>query len=154
MQWHHHPRSARSARCRSPCSGKGTIAPSDQALRQAAQPTCCHHVGAILAKGSRVLVRSTNRYRNAPSIDFRYATFHADEILMRRVHLRRGSVIYVARIDKASAPQMIRPCPRCQQVLAVRGIDRAHYTTRAGPVPSSLPPPVSGPHGPSTAPGR
>ncbi|WP_172388126.1 hypothetical protein [Streptomyces sp. MNP-20] len=105
----------------------------DLALKQAAHSPCRYRVGAVLAKGSRVLAHAHNRHRNAPSVDLRHATFHAEEILMRRAGSPRGCVVYVARLDRSGAPALARPCPRCQHALASRGIGIAHYTTSHGP---------------------
>ncbi|MEU5306887.1 hypothetical protein ACH4YO_41455 [Streptomyces noursei] len=87
----------------------------------------------MLVKGSRVLAHACNRYRNSPGIDFRHATFHAEEVLLRRARHPRGAVVYVARVNSTGAPCMARPCARCQTVLVTSGIIRAHYTTPAGP---------------------
>ncbi|WP_376738602.1 hypothetical protein [Streptomyces noursei] len=103
------------------------------ALRHAQQSRCRYRVGAVLVKGGRVLAHACNRYRNSPGIDFHHATFHAEEVLLRRARCPRGAVVYVARVSATGAPRMARPCPRCQGVLATGGVIRAHYTTPAGP---------------------
>ncbi len=105
----------------------------DLAVQQAARSACRYRVGAVWAKGGRVLARSANRYRNTPRIDFRHATFHAEEMLLRRARHHRGGEVYVARVNRAGHPQLARPCPRCQYALAASGITRAHYTTPTGP---------------------
>ncbi|WP_372412171.1 hypothetical protein [Streptomyces luteireticuli] len=102
------------------------------ALKEAARSECRFRVGAVLVKGGRVLGRSCNRRRNCSRTDFRHATFHAEEMLMRSTAARRGAVVYVARLNKAGAPLLARPCPRCQRLLVSRGIALAHYTTDAG----------------------
>ncbi|MFJ8390944.1 hypothetical protein ACIQ9Q_42060 [Streptomyces sp. NPDC094438] len=103
------------------------------ALKQAARSRCRYRVGAVLVKGRRVLAHSSNRYRNSPGIDFKHATFHAEEALLRRVCPPRGSVVYVARINWAGAPMFARPCTRCQDTLAAHGVTLARYTTPTGP---------------------
>ncbi|MYR02228.1 hypothetical protein GTW63_18845 [Streptomyces sp. SID6137] len=102
------------------------------ALKQAAQSECRFRVGAVLAKGSRVLGQAPNRRRNAPWVDFRHATFHAEEALMRRFPARPGAVLYVARLDRRNCPALARPCDRCQHVLSTHGISLVHYTTADG----------------------
>ncbi|GGV54745.1 hypothetical protein [Streptomyces spectabilis] len=104
----------------------------DVALKQAARSKCRYRVGAVLVKGGRVLAHSSNRYRNAPSVDFRFATFHAEEVLLRRSSPPQGAVVYVARVNRAGEPQMARPCPRCQRALISSGVTLVHYTTAAG----------------------
>ncbi|MFF3062801.1 deaminase [Streptomyces sp. NPDC057909] len=101
----------------------------DLAVRQALRSRCRYRVGAVLVAGNRVLAWSPNLRRNDPMIDFRHATFHAEEAVLRRAHNTSGAVIYIARVNRAGIPLMARPCPRCQQALATAGIIRAHYTT-------------------------
>lgn len=110
------------------------------ALKQAARSQCKYRVGAVLAKGSRVLGQAANRQRNSPCVDFRNATFHAEEALLRRVSAPHGAVIYVARIDSQGLPALARPCARCQRVLSLHGITLAQYTTITGPGRLWLPP--------------
>ncbi|MGH3799996.1 MAG: hypothetical protein ACRDTD_07685 [Pseudonocardiaceae bacterium] len=103
------------------------------ALKRAARSECRYRVGAVLVKGSRVLGQSANLPRNSPWVDFKNATWHAEEALLRRFPPPQGAVLYVARIDKQGCPALARPCPRCQQVLAAHGIETVHYTSAAGP---------------------
>ncbi|MCC2280936.1 hypothetical protein LKL35_37090 [Streptomyces sp. ET3-23] len=102
------------------------------ALKEAAHSECRYKVGAVLVKGGRVLGRSCNRRRNSPRTDFRHATFHAEEALMRGTDIPPRTVVYVARLSRTGAPLLARPCPRCQRLLAARGITLAHYTTGSG----------------------
>ncbi|WP_172427457.1 hypothetical protein [Streptomyces murinus] len=108
------------------------------ALKQAARSECRFRVGAVLAKGSRVLGQTPNRRRNAPWIDFRHATFHAEEALIRRFSAPHGAVLYVARLDRRDCPALARPCSRCQDALRAYGISVVHYTTAAGAETLSL----------------
>lgn len=103
------------------------------ALKQAALSQCRYRVGAVLVKGNRVLAHTSNRYRNAPGIDYAHATFHAEEALLRRTRAPHGAIIYVARINRAGAPALARPCTRCQEALASHGVTLARYTTSTGP---------------------
>ncbi|MGW8952360.1 deaminase [Streptomyces sp. NPDC055709] len=106
----------------------------DLAIRQAVRSRCRQRVGAILVAGNRVLACSPNLRRNNPMVDFRHATFHAEEAVLRRARHTAGADIYVARVNRAGIPMLARPCPRCQSALAAAGIARAHYTT--GPTTS------------------
>ncbi|MCX5233271.1 deaminase [Streptomyces sp. NBC_00233] len=101
----------------------------DLAVRQALRSRCRYQVGAVLVAGNRVLAWSPNLRRNNPMIDFRHATFHAEEAVLRRANNPSGAVIYVARVNRAGVPLMARPCPRCQEALTAAGVVRAHYTT-------------------------
>ncbi|SHN34180.1 hypothetical protein [Streptomyces yunnanensis] len=102
------------------------------AIKTAARSPCHYRVGAVLAKGGRVLAHACNNNRNPPSISPRHATFHAEESLLRPIRPPRHSVIYVARIDRDGLPRLAKPCLRCQQYLITKGITRAHYTTSTG----------------------
>lgn len=87
----------------------------------------------MLVKGSRVLGQSANVPRNSPWVDYRNATWHAEEALLRRFPPPRGAVLYVARIDRLGRPALARPCPRCQDVLVAHGIEVVYYTAAGGP---------------------
>ncbi|MGM9470169.1 hypothetical protein [Streptomyces murinus] len=103
------------------------------AIKQAQKSECHFRVGAVLAKGRRILAHAHNQYRNSPKIDFLHATFHAEEVLLRRTRNPKGAVAYVARINPKGKPLLARPCIRCQQALAADGVIVAHYTTPTGP---------------------
>ncbi|WP_442816654.1 hypothetical protein [Streptomyces sp. NBC_01304] len=110
------------------------------ALKCAAKSSCHYRVGAVLVRGGRVLAHAYNRPRNHPATDFRHATFHAEEVLLRKAANPRGATAYVARVGSAGTPRMARPCPRCQRALARSGVTLAHYTTAAGPESIRWPP--------------
>ncbi|MFE4583459.1 cytidine/deoxycytidylate deaminase family protein [Streptomyces chartreusis] len=101
------------------------------AIKQAARSQCRHRVGAVLTAGSRVLVASPNLHRNSPTIDYRHATFHAEEATLRRIRNPRRTVIYVARLSARGLPTLAKPCDRCEEALRLAGVSRAYYT--AGP---------------------
>lgn len=109
------------------------------ALRQAARSKCRHKVGAVLVKGSRVLGQAPNSQRSTNWVDFKYATFHAEEMLLRRFHPPNGATVYVARIDSQGRPALARPCLRCQKILSSGGIALVHYTAPTGPGALRLP---------------
>ncbi|WP_435279992.1 hypothetical protein [Streptomyces sp. 1222.5] len=100
----------------------------DLAIRQAMHSRCRFRMAAVLVAGSRVLAWSTNLRRNSPVIDFRHATFHAEEAVLRRTRHTARAEIYVARVNRAGVPLLARPCPRCQKALTAAGVIRAHYT--------------------------
>jgi tRNA(Arg) A34 adenosine deaminase TadA len=105
----------------------------DLAVRQALRSACRHRVGAVLVAGNRVLAVAPNLHRNSPMVDFRHATFHAEEAVLRRAKATTtGTEIFVARVNRSGTPMLARPCPRCQQALATAGVTRAHYTTGHG----------------------
>ncbi|MEU0375310.1 hypothetical protein ABZ070_35230 [Streptomyces sp. NPDC006283] len=102
------------------------------ALKQAARSRCRYRVGAVLVKGGRILGHACNRYRNCAKIDFKHATFHAEEAVLRRRNTPHGAIIYVARLSRAGTPMLALPCPRCQDALAAHGVAEARYTTGTG----------------------
>lgn len=101
------------------------------AIRQATRSQCRHRVGAVLAAGSRVVVASSNKYRNSPLIDHHNSTFHAEDAALRRARGAPVSMVFVARVNAACVPMLARPCDRCVDKLAQAGVLRAYYT--AGP---------------------
>ncbi|MGW8355506.1 hypothetical protein [Streptomyces wedmorensis] len=105
------------------------MAPIDLAIRQALRSHCRFRVGAVLVAGNRVLTWSPNLRRNDPLVDFRHATFHAEEAVLRRARNTTRAIIYIARVNRAGTPLLAKPCLRCQHALASAGVIRAHYTT-------------------------
>ncbi|MFJ8589654.1 hypothetical protein ACIRD2_34305 [Streptomyces sp. NPDC093595] len=106
----------------------------DLAVRQALRSQCKFKLGAVLVAGRRVLAGGPNRKRNSPLVDYRHATFHAEEVVLRRVHNAAGTVMYVARINAQGASMMARPCNRCQRELEAAKVTRVYFTTGAGGV--------------------
>ncbi|MGW2207542.1 cytidine deaminase [Streptomyces sp. NPDC001774] len=100
-----------------------------RAMREAQRSQCRYRVGALLVAGSRILSCSPNVPRNRPTIDFRHATFHAEEAALRRVRNATGLTIYIVRINAAGESVLARPCGRCQHALAAAGVSRALYST-------------------------
>ncbi|MFF8848305.1 hypothetical protein ACF08N_37630 [Streptomyces sp. NPDC015127] len=99
------------------------------AIRQAQRSDCRQKVGAVLAVGNRVLAASPNLRRNSPAIDFRHATFHAEEAALRRTRRAVGATAYIARVNSSGLPLLARPCPRCHNALWAAGVVRAYFTT-------------------------
>ncbi|MGW6217624.1 deaminase [Streptomyces sp. NPDC055109] len=98
------------------------------ALRQASRSQCRYKVGAVLASGNRILAASSNTRRNSPLVDFRHATFHAEEAALRKAQRTSGTTIYVARISADGSAAMARPCIRCQDALTRASVRRVTYT--------------------------
>jgi hypothetical protein len=113
----------------------GVVALIDLAVRQALGSACRSRMGAVLVAGNRVLAAAPNLRRNNPMVDFRHATFHAEEAVLRRARsATAGAEVFVARVNWLGTPMLARPCPRCQQALAAAGVSRAHYTTGTGTI--------------------
>ncbi|MFJ4866900.1 hypothetical protein [Streptomyces sp. NPDC088748] len=99
-----------------------------RAIKEAAESQCRYRVGAVLANGNRIISAAANSRRNSPTVDFRHATFHAEEAALRRVRQAAGSVAYIARVGADGRPMMARPCSRCRRALYKAGIYKAFYT--------------------------
>ncbi|MFJ7305861.1 hypothetical protein [Streptomyces sp. NPDC099088] len=106
------------------------------AARQASLSRCRYRLGAVLVVGSRVLAASPNLRRNSPTVDFRHATFHAEEAVLRRAPRTAGAVVYVARVNAEGSRMLAKPCPRCQQALAAAGVSRVYYTADSAEIHS------------------
>ncbi|MFF7183214.1 hypothetical protein [Streptomyces sp. NPDC008121] len=105
-----------------------------RALREAKRSQCRYRVGAILVGGRRIISCSPNIPRNRPTIDFRHATFHAEEAALRRVRDAAGLSIYIGRLNAFGGSALARPCARCQQALLAAGVSRAFYSTNTSAV--------------------
>ncbi|MFD9053621.1 deaminase [Streptomyces zaomyceticus] len=105
-----------------------TVAKIDLAIKQALLSDCRQRVGAVLVAGGRVLAASPNLRRNDPAVDYRHATFHAEEAVLRRAVRAAGAVLYVARVSAAGEPAMAKPCERCELIIIAAGVRRAFYT--------------------------
>lgn len=94
-------------------------------------------VGAVIAKGDRILACGHNAIRHTKAVvkrPFPEST-HAEQaaiakILTRqRLHDLCGATIYVCRIGRAGEPRLSRPCPVCMNLIRAVGIKRVVYTT-------------------------
>ncbi len=92
--------------------------------------------GAVVAKGNKVLGRAPNKFRNAPLVDERNVTDHAERAILRELlKVRddlRGCTIYIARINKSGFPMMSRPCANCMKAIVCAGIKEIVYTNEIG----------------------
>jgi deoxycytidylate deaminase len=84
-------------------------------------------------KNGNVLAVGVNRDKNHPSIMSEGhikpgACVHAEVDALRRVANPRGSVVYVARVDRSGMPAYSRPCPNCEQTLSSAGVKRVFHT--------------------------
>lgn len=99
--------------------------------------------GAVIVKGSTVLVGSSNIFRNSPDIDSINATFHAEVAALRELFRLYGwtyeeprdlseYTIYVARVDSRNYRTMSRPCEGCWEILNYHGLRDVYYTNELG----------------------
>lgn len=99
--------------------------------------------GAILARGNKIITSSTNKIRNDVLIAPQDVSFHAEELAIRKYCRVVGVsyvapmdlsdyTIYVARVNKAGAPQISRPCETCLSSLEYFGVWDIYYTNEVG----------------------
>ena len=97
-------------------------------------------MGAVLAKGRRVLSATTNLPSKSHPLQAEYAKKSGNP---RRIYLhaelrsliqarKAGDTMYVARVNKKGYMRMARPCKTCQLALEDRGIKEVFYTTSNG----------------------
>lgn len=98
-----------------------------------------YRLGAVIAKGKRVLATGTNRIGYTKWLDRPFKeSIHAesDAILSllkaRRLNDLVGSTLYVARINATGEVRMSKPCPYCHRLAETVGIKRIVYTNDTG----------------------
>ena len=92
-------------------------------------------LGAVVAKGKRVLSKGYNINKTHPLGSGEYKTVHSEtaaicEALRRGVDLK-GASIYVFRQGKDHG-LMARPCPCCMELIKSVGITDIYYTNKEG----------------------
>jgi deoxycytidylate deaminase len=88
------------------------------------------HLGAVIARGNRVVSVGSNKRRNRPMVNHEESSEHAEAAALRAARGKdlRGATIYVARVMKNGDTGMARPCRRCMQALVEAGIKTVIYT--------------------------
>lgn len=95
----------------------------DRSIKEAAKSKHRVRVGAILIRGSKIVV-AHNRIRNSPDISYVHATTHAEMGTLKRIDSAKGATIYVARIGKLGSLLPSFPCYRCFPALVEAGVRR------------------------------
>ncbi len=92
------------------------------------------NLGAVIARGNRVVSTAPNKFRNAPFIDHENATVHAEANAIKAAGNRdlRGATIYVARVNKTGLTNLARPCKNCMHAIVEAGIKEIVYTNDVG----------------------
>lgn len=91
--------------------------------------------GAVIVKGGRVLGLGFNVNRNHPkSVSPEHiktdCSWHAEEQAIKDAGENiKGSIIYVARVNKQGRDRDSRPCEKCYKLIKNSGIKRIIYTT-------------------------
>ena len=104
-------------------------------------------VGAVLVRGGSLLSTGYNRYRNDPAqVEFGNASYHAEEVAIRKAGDTEGSTIYVARITRSGLLGLAKPCPRCTNMLITEGVSTVVWSTPSGLDKARVSQLVSRPH--------
>lgn len=114
-----------------------------RAVSYAMLSECRWRHGAVITKGPVIVAGSANLWRNAPEIDCRNSTYHAEVAALRELFRSTGVTyaepmdlseytIYVARLDIRNERSMSRPCEGCWEVLAGYNIRDVYYTNELG----------------------
>jgi tRNA(Arg) A34 adenosine deaminase TadA len=91
--------------------------------------------GAVVVKGGSVLGMGFNRNRNhpqkvSPEHIKTECSWHAEELAIKDAGERiKGSIIYVARVNRHGQDRDSRPCDKCYELIKKSGIKRIIYTT-------------------------
>ena len=97
-------------------------------------------VGAVIAKGNRVLAVGHNRIGYSKHLRFRRfsESIHAEQdAILQLLKARRGdelvgATIYVSRINNSEKPMLSRPCAMCNSLIQAVGIRQVVFTTNEG----------------------
>ncbi len=89
-----------------------------------------------MAKNNKIIGFAPNKFRNAPEIDEKNVTVHAEAAVIRELLKNysdlKGTTIYIARVSKAGLPTISRPCPECMKTIISAGIREIVYTNEIG----------------------
>lgn len=101
------------------------------------------HIGTVLVRKNEIIGRGVNLNRPHP-LQYKYNTkarrpesahrLHSEvhALISGRADLVKGSVAYIARMDKTGRMAMCRPCEACEMALKEFGVKAVVYTTRMG----------------------
>ena len=97
-------------------------------------------VGAVIAKGGRVLSSGCNRIgytKYIPNREFPesvHAEVQAILVLLKRRKFAElaGSTMFVSRVNSSNDTRLAAPCPDCQKLIRSVAIRKVIYTTDTG----------------------
>jgi len=87
-------------------------------------------MGAVLARGGRIIAAAPNSLRNEPSmagLPLEKCSIHAEAAVLRQVN-RAGGTMYVARLTRGGTRALARPCRRCRKLLVEAGVRSVVWT--------------------------
>lgn len=96
-------------------------------------------VGAVIAKGERILSSGCNRLGYTKYIKRPYPeSIHAEQAAIlkllreRRLNDLAGSTLFVSRIGRTGVLRLAKPCHVCNELIHAVGISKVVYTTNEG----------------------
>ncbi len=93
-----------------------------------------HRHGAVVIKGGSVMSTGWNKLKNNPSVleegDIKeHAGVHAEADCIKKLGpLVKGSIIYIARINRGGEVRYSEPCKMCKRAISAAGIKKIVYT--------------------------
>lgn len=98
-----------------------------------------HPMGAVIARGNKLISVGFNRKRTHPLSKTRFANIHSE--LSAIINARgdtKGAEIYIYRETKDGKPALARPCIHCQALIREFGLKVSYYTSESGYVKESF----------------
>jgi len=90
-------------------------------------------VGAILARGSRIISVGTNSYKTHPKSNSPYKTTHAEFSAINKASRDlAGATIYVVRLLATGELGMAKPCQDCRRFIKKMNLRKIVYSTSSG----------------------
>lgn len=105
------------------------------AKKAALRSTFRYRLGAVIAKGDRILSSASNEIRHCRAVPQAFPeSLHAEaaaisKLLHRRLHDLAGSTMYICRVNRSGLASLARPCPDCLDLIKSVGVRKIVYTT-------------------------
>jgi len=104
-----------------------------QAIKVAETSLHKQRVGAVIAKGSRVISVGSNSYKTHPRSTSPYKTIHAEfSAILRADKELRGATLYVVRLLATGDLGLAKPCPDCRRFIEQMNLKKIIYSTGDG----------------------
>jgi deoxycytidylate deaminase len=89
-----------------------------------------HRLGAVVAKGNKVISVGWNKYRTHPKSPHPFKHLHAEIMALFQCgeEEAKGADLYVYREGKDGIPRLSKPCKTCMSVIKKAGIKRVFFT--------------------------
>lgn len=104
-----------------------------QAIKIAGTSRHKQRVGAVIAKGPRIISAGINSYKTHPKSTSPYKTTHAEfSAILRANKELTGATLYVVRLLATGELGMAKPCPDCQRFIEKMNLKKIIYSTEDG----------------------